>query len=203
MSIGHGVVESPSPVSTRTDASSTIDERRLTMTTAVILLGSIALLAAAMGQATAASEAAPLLHVSVSHGTLTVDVRDAPLITLAANATLRFSAAGVYNIRSIVADKNADLLFQNLGSGTADVRMLNQVITGHNIYDLTTMNGIFDVYLAERDGRPDGAELTVEGTGSVTTFIDANNTLAGPDTSFDERGTVTTVPAGTCGAFPG
>ena len=75
------------------------------------------------------------------------------------------------------------------------------IITGNSIFDVTTMNGSFDVYLAERAGPPAGAQLTVEGSGVVTTFIDANNTLAGASKSLDEAGNVTTV-AVACGVFP-
>ena len=50
-------------------------------------------------------------------------------IVLAANSTLTLSA-GVYNVRSITAAKGAALLFQNLASDKADVRVLNQVVTG-------------------------------------------------------------------------
>ena len=67
------------------------------------------------------------------------------------------------------------------------------VITGNNIYDVVTMNGSFDVYLAERAGPLAGAQLTIQGTGAVTTFINANNTLAGANKSIDENGNVTTV----------
>jgi hypothetical protein len=76
------------------------------------------------------------------------------------------------------------------------------VITGNAIYDVTTMLGDFDVYLAERSGPPPGAQLTVEGTGATTTFINANNTLAGASKSLDEGGNTSTVPAGSCGTFP-
>lgn len=77
------------------------------------------------------------------------------------------------------------------------------VITGNNIYDLTTMlGGNFGIYLAERIGPPAGAQLTVEGSGSITTYLNANNTLAGSSKSVDEGGNVNTVAAGTCGNFP-
>src|SRR5262249_23668150 len=72
----------------------------------------------------------------------------------------------------------------------ADEKMpVCNAITGNNIYDVTTMNGSFDVYLAERAGPPAGAQLTVEGTGgSNSTFIQANNTLAGANKFIDEGG---------------
>jgi hypothetical protein len=73
-------------------------------------------------------------------------------------------------------------------------------ITGNTIYDVTTANGSFDVYLAERAGPPAGAQLTVEGVGAATTFINANNTLAGANKSFDEGANVSTVSS--CGVFP-
>jgi hypothetical protein len=77
------------------------------------------------------------------------------------------------------------------------------VITGNNIYDVTTMNGSSDIYLAERVGPPTGALLTVEGTGgSNTTYIQANNTLAGPSPFIDEGANTTQVAPGACGAFP-
>lgn len=49
-------------------------------------------------------------------------------ITLAANSTLTLSP-GVYNARSITMAKGAALLFQNLSSGKADVRVQNQIVT--------------------------------------------------------------------------
>ena len=77
------------------------------------------------------------------------------------------------------------------------------VITGNSVYDVSTMNGIFDVYLAERTGPPAGAQLTVEGTGgSNSAYIIANNTLAGSSQFFDESGTTTQVAPGACGTFP-
>ena len=77
------------------------------------------------------------------------------------------------------------------------------VITGNNIYDVTTMNGSFDVYLAERSGPPAGAQLTVEGTGgSNSAYILANNTLAGASKFLDEGANTTQVAAGACGTFP-
>ena len=77
------------------------------------------------------------------------------------------------------------------------------VITGNTIYDLSLMNGIADVYLAERTGPPAGAQLTVEGTGgSNSAYILANNTLAGPSQFIDEGGNTSQVPPGACGTFP-
>jgi hypothetical protein len=40
----------------------------------------------------------------------------------------------------------------------------------------------------------------VEGVGAATTFINANNTLAGANKSFDEGANVSTVSS--CGVFP-
>jgi hypothetical protein len=84
----------------------------------------------------------------------------------------------------------------------ADEKMaVCNAITGNNIYDVTTMNGSFDVYLAERAGPPTGAQLTVEGTGgSNMTFIQNNNTLAGANKFIDEGGNTTQVAS--CGVFP-
>jgi len=77
------------------------------------------------------------------------------------------------------------------------------VITGNNVYDLSTMNGIADIYLAERTGPPAGSQLTVEGTGGDNeTYIQANNTLAGPLPFIDESGTTSQVAPGACGTFP-
>jgi len=77
------------------------------------------------------------------------------------------------------------------------------IITGNNIYDVTTMNGSSDIYLAERTGPPAGAQLTVEGTGgSNSTFIQANNTLAGASPFLDEGGNTTQVAPSACGIFP-
>ncbi len=74
-------------------------------------------------------------------------------------------------------------------------------ITGNNIFDLSSVfGGSFDIYLAERVGPPAGAQLTVAGSGVVTTYLNANNTLAGASKSFDEGGNVTTGAA--CGTFP-
>ncbi len=75
------------------------------------------------------------------------------------------------------------------------------IVTGNSVYDVSTANGSFDIYLAERVGPPAGAQLTVEGTGAVLTYVNANNTLTGANKSIDESGGVTTVGAGTCGAF--
>jgi hypothetical protein len=86
----------------------------------------------------------------------------------------------------------------------ADEKMpVCNVITGNNIYDVTTMNGSFDVYLAERAGPPTGAQLTVEGTGgSNATFIQGNNTLTGGNKFIDEGGNTSQVAIGACGVFP-
>jgi hypothetical protein len=58
-----------------------------------------------------------------------------------------------------------------------------------------------DIYIAERTGPATGATLTVEGTGSVSTFITGNNTLAGPNKFLDEEGNATLVAPGT-GVYP-
>ncbi len=77
------------------------------------------------------------------------------------------------------------------------------VITGNNFFDATAMNGGADIYLAERAGPPAGAQLTVEGTGgSNSTYIQANNTLAGASKFIDEGGNTSQVGIGTCGTFP-
>ena len=76
------------------------------------------------------------------------------------------------------------------------------VITGNTVFDLSTMNGTAGVYLAERAGPPAGSQLTVEGTGSVSAFIQANNTLAGAVKFIDEGGNTSLVGAGACGGFP-
>ncbi len=77
------------------------------------------------------------------------------------------------------------------------------VITGNNFFDATTMNGGADIYLAERIGPPAGAQLTVEGTGgSNSTYIQANNTLAGPSKFLDEGGNTSQVGINACGTFP-
>jgi Concanavalin A-like lectin/glucanases superfamily/Putative Ig domain/Bacterial Ig domain/Matrixin len=74
-------------------------------------------------------------------------------------------------------------------------------ITGNTIYDVTTgAGGVSDVYLAERAGPPAGAQLTIQGSGASTTFINANNTLTGASKSIDEGGNTTTVAS--CGTFP-
>ena len=52
-------------------------------------------------------------------------------IHVSSNATLRLSP-GVYNVRSILTDSNAKILFQNLASGKADIRVQNQLTTGNN-----------------------------------------------------------------------
>jgi hypothetical protein len=76
------------------------------------------------------------------------------------------------------------------------------VITGNTVFDLSTMNGTAGVYLAERAGPPAGSQLTVEGTGSVSAFIQANNTLAGALKFIDEGGNTSLVGTGACGGFP-
>jgi hypothetical protein len=76
------------------------------------------------------------------------------------------------------------------------------IITGNNIYDLSTMNGNSDIYLAERAGPPAGASLTVEGTGGNSAYIQANNTLAGPVKYTDEGANTSQVAPGACGTFP-
>ena len=75
------------------------------------------------------------------------------------------------------------------------------VITGNNIFDLSAFG--FDIYLAERGGPPAGAQLTVEGTGgSNSTYIQANNTLAGVSKFLDEGANTSQVGLGACGLFP-
>ena len=78
------------------------------------------------------------------------------------------------------------------------------IITGNNIYDLTTVfGGAADIYLAERAGPPVGAQLTVEGTGgSNSAYIIANNTLAGATKFIDENANTSQVALNSCGAFP-
>ena len=77
------------------------------------------------------------------------------------------------------------------------------ILTGNTIYDVTTMNGSSDIYLAERTGPPTGAQLTVEGTGgSNSTYIQSNNVLAGISPFTDEGGNTTQVALGACGTFP-
>ena len=77
------------------------------------------------------------------------------------------------------------------------------VITGNNLFDAAAMNGGADIYLAERAGPPAGAQLTVEGTGgSNSTYLQANNTLAGGSKFLDEGGNTSQVAAGACGTFP-
>ncbi len=80
------------------------------------------------------------------------------------------------------------------------------LITGNTVFDATTMNGAWDVLLAERVGPPTGSAITVQ-TGSnggnsaaATSFITGNNTLAGTQKIFDEEGNATTVSG--CGSFP-
>jgi CSLREA domain-containing protein len=72
-------------------------------------------------------------------------------------------------------------------------------ITGNNVFDATLMNGGADIYMAERAGPPAGAQLTVVGSGATTTFLNANNTLAGASKSVDEGGNTNTVAS--CGTF--
>jgi hypothetical protein len=78
------------------------------------------------------------------------------------------------------------------------------VMTGNNIYDVTTgAGGVADIYLAERAGPATGAQLTVEGTGgSNSTYLQANNTLAGASKFIDEGSNTSQVAAGACGTFP-
>ena len=78
------------------------------------------------------------------------------------------------------------------------------IITGNDIYDLTTqLGGNYGIYLAERIGPPAGAQLTVEGTGgSNSTYIQANNTLAGAQKFFDEGANTSQVAINACGSFP-
>ena len=77
------------------------------------------------------------------------------------------------------------------------------VITGNTVYDVSTMNGSFDIYLAERAGPPAGAQLTVEGTGgSNSVYIQANNTLTGAAKFLDEGANTSQVGLGACGSFP-
>jgi large repetitive protein len=78
------------------------------------------------------------------------------------------------------------------------------VMTGNNIYDVTTgPGGIADVYLAERAGPATGAQLNVEGTGgSNSTYLQANNTLAGASKFIDEGSNTSQVAPGACGTFP-
>ncbi len=75
-------------------------------------------------------------------------------------------------------------------------------ITGNTIFDVSPIGGGFDVYLAERAGPPAGAQLTVEGTGSVSAFVQANNTLTGAQKFIDEGANTSLVAPGGCGAFP-
>jgi hypothetical protein len=78
------------------------------------------------------------------------------------------------------------------------------VMTGNNIYDVTTgPGGVADIYLAERAGPPAGAQLTVEGTGgSNSTYLQGNNTLAGASKFIDEGSNTSQVAPGACGNFP-
>ena len=77
------------------------------------------------------------------------------------------------------------------------------VITGNSIFDVTTTNGIADIYLAVRGGPPAGAQLSVEGTGgSNSTYLQGNNTLTGASKFTDESSNTSQVAPGTCGNFP-
>ncbi len=77
------------------------------------------------------------------------------------------------------------------------------IITGNSVFDVATIFGSFDIYLAERAGPPLGSQLTVEGTGgSNSTYIQANNTLAGANKFIDEGANTSQVGASVCGAFP-
>jgi hypothetical protein len=78
------------------------------------------------------------------------------------------------------------------------------VMTGNSIYDvLSGPGGAADIYLAERVGPPTGAQLTVEGTGgSNSTYLQANNTLAGASKFLDEGSNTSQVAPGACGTFP-
>jgi hypothetical protein len=77
---------------------------------------------------------------------------------------------------------------------------VHTVITGNNI-STTQPAGEFDIYLAERTGPPTGSSLSVEGTGSVSSFIIANNTLHDANKFFDEEGNATLAVPGS-GTFP-
>ena len=77
------------------------------------------------------------------------------------------------------------------------------VITGNVVPDLTPFNGDYGIYLAERTGPPAGAQLTVEGTGgSNSTYIQANNTIAGALKFIDEGGNTSQIAPNSCGSFP-
>jgi hypothetical protein len=78
------------------------------------------------------------------------------------------------------------------------------VMTGNNIFALSSEPaGNADIFLAERSGPPAGAQLTVEGTGgSNSTYLQANNTLAGTSPFVDEGGNTSQVAPGACGTFP-
>ena len=77
------------------------------------------------------------------------------------------------------------------------------LITGNTIFDVSPIGGGFDIFLAERAGPPVGSALTVEGTGgSNSTYIQANNTLAGPQKFVDEGANTSQVAINACGAFP-
>lgn len=81
---------------------------------------------------------------------------------------------------------------------------VRNIITGNNIYDVSSVfGGISDIYLAERVGPPAGSQLTVEGTGgSNSVYIQANNTLAGPQKFIDEGGNTSQVGLGSTGLYP-
>jgi hypothetical protein len=81
------------------------------------------------------------------------------------------------------------------------------LITGNTIYDANSLSaGLQDIYLATRTGPPAGATTTVQtgvnggNSAAAIAFLNANNTLNGPNKTFDESGTVTTVAS--CGSFP-
>jgi hypothetical protein len=77
------------------------------------------------------------------------------------------------------------------------------LITGNSVYDLSPFNGSYGIYLAARTGPPAGSQLRVEGTGgSNSSYIQANNTLAGSLKFIDENGDTLQVAPGACGAFP-
>ncbi len=97
------------------------------------------------------------------------------------------------------ADGNIFVLVDDGSTGCA-------LISGNNIFDATTMNGSWDVYLATRTGPPTGASMTIQtganggNSAAALTFINGNNTLNGANKSNDESGNATTVTS--CGSFP-
>ncbi len=97
------------------------------------------------------------------------------------------------------ADSGIFMLADENGIGQA-------LITGNTIYDLSLMNGSFDIYLAQRDGPPANALLRIEGTGSVSSYIQTNNTLTGAAKFIDEgagSGNPSTLVAiGSAGTYP-